>query len=513
MAVSLRRLFPGASFVGCGDVVTQHATDRSGDCGRSSVFAVIRGTKHDGRAFVADAVAHGAAALLTDRPLPTVELPQCIVPDVRRAYAELCTALMGHPHRRLGLAGVTGTNGKTTTTWLIRAILQTAGHQTGVLGTIEYHDGVNGEKASLTTPDSAVFARCLATMVSNGTTHAAMELSSHALEQRRTAGTLLDAAVITNITQDHFDYHQTFDAYRRSKVRIFDQLKPAGMAVVNLDDPGSRSCLEDAPKRVCTFGFDQNADVSAMILEETTEGTRFRLNLGVKEIEARTHLVGRHNVSNCLAAAAVALHMEVSPADIVLGIDSLTSVPGRMEAVHCGQPFAVFVDYAHTDDALRRALSCLKSLADGRVICVFGAGGDRDKTKRPKMGTAAAEMADVLVVTSDNPRTEDPQAIVNDILAGIPLEKADVHTEIDRRTAIGRALSMARAGDVVLIAGKGHETEQIIGTERHAFDDREVAREFLASRNSNSSIPAPHSGRSSKFEVLSSKDCASNFEL
>jgi UDP-N-acetylmuramoyl-L-alanyl-D-glutamate--2,6-diaminopimelate ligase len=489
VTVSLRRLLVGASFVGCGDIVTRHATDRSRDCEANTTFAVIRGTRQDGETYIAEAIARGASALLTDHPLPDAPLPQCIVPDVRRAYAELCSALMGHPHRHMALAGVTGTNGKTTTTWLIRSILQTAGHQTGVLGTIEYHDGVQGQSASLTTPDSQTFNRWLATMSSAGTTHAAMELSSHALDQRRTAGTLLDAAVVTNITQDHFDYHGTFDAYRRSKQRIFDLLKPAGMAVLNADDPGSRSCLDDAPKRVCTFGLDEGADIAGTILEETLEGTRFRIQLGTREWEARTHLVGRHNVSNCLAAAAVAAHLDVSPADIILGLESLTAVPGRVEAVHCGQPFSVFVDFAHTDDALRRCLTCLRQLTHGRVICVFGAGGDRDKTKRPLMGRAVAETADIAVVTSDNPRTEDTHSIVQEILAGCKGE-ARVHTEIDRRRAIEWALQAARPGDAVLIAGKGHETEQIIGTERHTFDDRQVAREFLAETRSR--MPAPH---------------------
>jgi len=488
VSVNLRRLFPSASYVGCGDVVTLHATDDSRLCTPHSLFAVIRGPHFDGQQFVQQAIANGATALLVDRPLPDVNLPQCIVADVRRSYAELCAALMAHPHRRLGLAGVTGTNGKTTTTWLIRSILQTAGCQTGLLGTVEYHDGIRRESAHLTTPDSNTFSRWLAQMVSAGTTHAAMELSSHALDQRRTFGTLLDVAVITNITQDHFDYHQTYGAYRYSKLRIFDLLKPAGMCILNADDAGSRSCLDDAPKRVLTFGLTHDADISGTILEESLEGTRFRLQIGTESCAARTHLIGRHNVSNCLAAAAVASQLHIPLPEIAQGLESLTRVPGRLEAINCGQPFNVYVDFAHTPDALQHGLTCLKQLTQRRVICVFGAGGDRDKSKRPLMGHAAATNADVVILTSDNPRSEDPAAIAADILAGIGPNNAHVQVELDRRTAIHRALALARPGDTLLIAGKGHETEQITGSNSTHFDDAEVIREFF----DRTRVPVPH---------------------
>ncbi len=486
VAVNLRRLFPTASFVGCGDVRTLFATDRSADCRPHSVFAVIRGTSADGQRFIPEALERGATALLVEQPLAHVNIPQCVVPDVRRAYAELCAALAANPARRLGLAGVTGTNGKTTTTWLIRSIMQAAGKQTGLLGTIEYSDGHHTEPARLTTPDSRTLAQWLGSMVDHGTAYAAMELSSHALEQRRTAGTLLDAAVIGNITQDHFDYHGSYDAYRRSKLRIFDYLKPAGLAVLNLDDAGSRSCLDEAPKRVVTYGFDSAADVSAVVLEESLAGSRFRLTLGVENVIVETQLVGRHNISNCLAAAAVTAHFGVSAHDIALGIETLECVPGRMQPIDCGQPFSVFVDYAHTEDALRRCLQSLKSLTRGRVICVFGAGGDRDRSKRPLMGRAAAT-ADAVVITSDNPRSEDPARISRDILAGCAA--AQPHVELDREVAIAWALRAAKPGDAVLVAGKGHETEQIIGSDRRHFDDAEVVRRVLTR---TAIVPEPH---------------------
>ncbi|MBI3860482.1 MAG: UDP-N-acetylmuramoyl-L-alanyl-D-glutamate--2,6-diaminopimelate ligase [Planctomycetia bacterium] len=491
VAVNLRRLFPRASFVGCGDIRAVEATDRSGDCRANSLFAVIRGTQTDGHQHIHDAVARGASALLVDRPQADVSVPQCVVPDVRRAYAELCSALMAHPSRHLGLAGVTGTNGKTTTTWLIRSILQSAECQTGLLGTIEYHDGVRSDASRLTTPDSATLARRLAAMVSVKTTHAAMELSSHALDQHRTAGTLLDAAVITNITQDHFDYHRNFTAYRRSKLRILDYLKPAGLAVVNIDDAGSRSCLEDAPKRAATYGLDQPADVTATILSATLAGSQFTLTMGTGSIAVETALVGRHNVSNCLAAAAVAAHFGIELETIARGIRALRAVPGRLESVEAGQPFPVYVDYAHTEDALRNSLASLRPLTNGRIICVFGAGGDRDKSKRPLLGRAADE-ADLPIVTSDNPRSESPEAIVNDILAGFAGGRRQPYVDVDRQRAIRWALQHAGPGDCVLIAGKGHETEQIIGNERLHFDDREVARACLATLFPTSKAPPPH---------------------
>jgi len=473
--VTLRRLLPAASLVGCADVRVSFATNRSGDCRPGCLFAVVRGHRADGHTFIADAISRGAAALLVDHPLPDVPLPQCVVRDVRRAYGEICSALNGFPARHLGITAVTGTNGKTTITWMIRSILQAAGFRCGVLGTIEYSDGVRTERSRLTTPDPRSLAEWLGSMVAAGTTHAAIELSSHALDQHRAAGTLIDAAVITNITQDHFDYHQTFDAYRRAKLRIMDHVKPAGIAVINVDDPGSASCLGDAIKRTVTYGLERPADVSATIQHESLQGTRFTLRSQTDAIAMQTPLVGRHNVSNALAAAAVANHFGIDTADVAAGIASLHAVPGRMERVSAGQPFEVFVDYAHTDDALRRALQSLRKLTPGRLLVVFGAGGDRDRTKRPKLGQASA-LADQVIVTSDNPRSEDPERILEDILAGCTAHTVRPHVDADRRRAIRWALEQAGLGDCVLIAGKGHETEQIIGSTAHHFDDREVAQ-------------------------------------
>lgn len=487
LRISLRELLPEAQFVGDDDVIVTQATERSDLVSPGDLFAAVPGTRRNGEEFARDAVLRGAEALLLQREIPDLPVPQCLVPDVRRAFALVCDALFGRPSQRMNVAGVTGTNGKTTTTWMIRSILKAAGHPTGVLGTIEYSDGQRRERAGLTTPDSHVLSHWLQSMVSIGTTHAAMELSSHALDQGRAAGTQIDVAIVTNVTQDHFDYHKDFEKYAVAKARIAEHLKPNGVLVLNADDRGSMMIgkLVDPKTRIITFAADRDADVTATILDETTAGTRFILGVGDDAAEVFTPLIGRHNVSNALAATAAAHQFGVSLETISLGLQLLNAVPGRMERVDAGQPFDVFVDFAHTEDALRRCVSNLKQLTTGRLITVFGAGGDRDRAKRPKMAQAVLG-SDLVVVTSDNPRTEDARRIVEEILAGFAPAYPPLHVEIDRKAAIEWTLQQARPGDCVLIAGKGHETEQIIGTQRFPFDDREVVREAIADQASGS---------------------------
>jgi len=481
--VSLRRLLPMSSFVGCADVRVSEATDNSCDCTAGVLFAAIPGSRCDGVRYVGEAAERGAAALLVERPLPGISLPQCVVRNVRPAYAELCAALHGNPTRQLGVVGVTGTNGKSTVCWLIRSILEAARRQTGLLGTIQYSDGLVTADSTLTTPDSRTLSEWLATMVRRRTTHVALELSSHALDQYRAAGTLLDAAVVTNVTQDHFDYHGDFDSYRASKRRIFDQVKPGGRIVLNADDPVAAGLCShtESQNNIVTYGLETQADVSATILEQTGSESRFELSADGRSIEVCTALVGRHNVSNCLAAAAATLQFGISLNEIAAGIEALTVVPGRLERIDCGQPFSVHVDYAHTDDALRQSVRSLRELSSGRILCVFGAGGDRDRSKRPLLGRAAAE-ADLAIITSDNPRTEDSHQIIQDILGGFDETSPQPHVEVDRAAAIRWALDRAEPGDSVLVAGKGHEVEQIVGDERIPFDDRAVIREFLSQR-------------------------------
>ncbi|MBM82313.1 MAG: UDP-N-acetylmuramoyl-L-alanyl-D-glutamate--2,6-diaminopimelate ligase [Planctomycetaceae bacterium] len=472
-----------ASFVGCADIHVTHATENSADCQPGSLFAAIAGTQTDGIEFVGEALQHGATGLLVARPLAGVSVPQCIVGDIRSAYSTLCHALYGHPSCRLKVCGVTGTNGKTTVTWLLRSILTVASKRAGLLGTIEYFDGVSKRDASLTTPDSRTLSQWLQSMVRRGCSHAAMELSSHALDQGRATGIRLDAAIVTNVTQDHFDYHGDFETYQKAKANIFQQCRPGGFVAINADDAGSAALHGSVPEGLSlrTFGIDGDADVRASIVDQSRLGTRFLVELNGESIDFETPLVGKHNVSNCLAAISVASHWGLATDAIVDGIAALNAVPGRLERIDCGQSFDVFVDYAHTDDALKRCVSHLRQLATGRVICVFGAGGDRDKLKRPMLGKAAAD-ADVVVVTSDNPRSEEPNKIIRDILIGFDASKAGPHVEADRSAAIRWAIDQAEPNDCVLIAGKGHETVQIIGDERHPFDDRQVARDALNDR-------------------------------
>lgn len=483
MTVSLRRLLPDASFVGCADVVVSDITEHSGDCAPGAVFAAVPGIHQSGGDYIPEALSRGASAVMTPQPLAAIRVPQCVVADVRKAYAEVCHALAGYPSWRLGLAGVTGTNGKTTTTWLIRSILETAGRPCGLLGTVEYSDGITRSPAKLTTPDARCLTRWLESMVSCRTRYAAVELSSHALDQHRAAGTLLDAALVTNVTQDHFDYHGTAERYLAAKARILGMLKRSGLAVLNADDPLSVALAQQVPPaaQLCTFGIDSPADVSADRIQLNRRSCRFRLQHRTGEVPVDLPLIGRHNVANSLAAASVALHFGLSLAEIAAGLEAVGAVPGRLEAVHCGQDFGVFVDYAHTDDALRRAIAAVREITTGRVYCVFGAGGDRDRSKRPLMGRAAAA-ADVPVVTSDNPRSEDPGAIIDDVLRGFDDLPVLPHVEPHRAGAIAWALEQAAPGDSVLIAGKGHERVQIIGSEHIPFDDASVCRKVLGRR-------------------------------
>ncbi|MDA0283149.1 MAG: UDP-N-acetylmuramoyl-L-alanyl-D-glutamate--2,6-diaminopimelate ligase, partial [Planctomycetota bacterium] len=456
------------------------------------VFAAICGTKFDGRQFAVDAVKRGCAAILTDRPLPNISAPQCVVRNVRADYARISNAVCGTPTSRLKIVGVTGTNGKTTTTWMLRSILNGSNRPCGLLGTIEYHDGRVAAHASLTTPDAGNVFRWFRRMVENDCRHAAIELSSHALSQDRVAGTPLAAAIITNVTQDHFDYHTDFETYLAAKSQILNYVSPEGIVAINIDDPGSSRLVDLAAvagRQVVTFSIERDADVRAELIEETALGSRFRLCVSRTgdagtgttaggDVEVSIALPGRHNVSNSLGAAGAAMHMGVTLDEIRRGFEQLTCVPGRLEPISCGQPFSIFVDYAHTDDALRRVIRSLQSVTSGRVLCVFGAGGDRDGTKRPLLGEAASH-ADFAIVTSDNPRTEEPQGIIEGLVSGFPPGFANFHLESDRERAIEFALSQAQPGDCVLIAGKGHETVQIVGEDRLPFDDRVVVRRLL----------------------------------
>lgn len=477
--VDLARLFPDATWIGA-QVSVGSAACHSERVVPGGAFAVIDGLHRHGREYVPQAIHNGARVLLVDRPLAGVEASQCVVADVRRAYSHLCAALHGNPARRLAIAGITGTNGKTSVTWLLRSILQADQRRCGLLGTIHNDDGVTIAESTLTTPEAADVHGWLERVVDHAGTHVVLEVSSHALDQQRLVDVPLDAAVITNITQDHFDYHGTREAYVRAKSRIAALLRPAGRLVLNAGDAGALAAGSiSGADNITTFAYSVPADYVGHAVSESTEGSRFVV-AGENELwEFHTPLVGRHQIENCLAAIAAARQWGIGVEAIQRGIAQLRCVPGRLQSIENDRGLALFVDYAHTPDALERSLAHLRRLVSGRLIVVFGAGGDRDRSKRPLMGRAACA-ADMAIVTSDNPRSEGPDRIIDEIFAGMRGRATARWRVSDRREAIRRALSLALPGDAVLVAGKGHETVQVIGKDIVPFDDVAVVRECLA---------------------------------
>ncbi len=476
--VSLRAVLPDARLPGNQDIRVTSCTNDSRRVRPGDLFVAMLGVEHDGHEFAHEAIARGARAVLAERALPAWQVPVIQVGDTRQALGRLCQALAGQPSQRLKVVGVTGTNGKTTTTLLIASILEAAGHLPGVLGTLGYFDGLELEPAGLTTPTAPQLADWLARMVANGCSHAVMEVTSHALCLGRVAGVEFDAACLTNVRHDHLDFHGTFDRYRAAKGRLLRLLKPEGVAVFNVDDPGALALVRDAAGPTLTVGIDGPAEIWATPIESHWSEQTFLLHVDRAALPVRTRLIGRHNVENCLVAAAVGLSYGIDPPTVVRGLEAVARVPGRLERLTCGQPFGVFVDYAHTPDALGCVLKTLRPLVRGRLICVFGAGGDRDSSKRPAMGQAVDRGADLAVITSDNTRHESPRAIAADILSGFRVG-AQPQLILDRGEAIAWALDQARPGDCVLIAGKGHESMQWKGDYAVPFDDREFATEWL----------------------------------
>ena len=454
-----------------------------------NLFVAVTGFRQDGRRFIGAALERGAAVVVVegDDPLADRPVARVIVPSVREALARLADAYFAHPSRALTVVGITGTNGKTTTSLLVDALFRRQGLPTGVIGTIQYRIGDEARTAGQTTPEAVELQSLLGEMRDRGVRGVAMEVSSHALALHRVDGVEFDVAVFTNLTQDHLDFHGTLDAYREAKVRLFSLLAAGGKrrrtAVINVDDPAGPSMVSGLALPTLGFGIRGAADVKPRRFESGIGGIRMDVTTPRGALEIRSPLVGEHNVMNLLGAAAVGLALEMSPAAVGDALGSVVAVPGRFERVEAGQPFLVIVDYAHTPDALERVLATARRLVarDGRLAVVFGCGGDRDRGKRPLMGGIAARLADHVWVTSDNPRSEVPEAIIAEIAAGIRASSPASHETIaDRATAIRRAIAWARAGDVVVIAGKGHETYQIVGATVLAFDDREVARAALA---------------------------------
>jgi UDP-N-acetylmuramoyl-L-alanyl-D-glutamate--2,6-diaminopimelate ligase len=449
---------------------------------RGTLFFAIQGGKADGHAFIPQALARGAVAVVSERMPPSDLASRWVrVPRIRRALSTAGRVFFGQPDLRLKLIGITGTNGKTTTAFLVDSILRAAGIPTDLLGTIEYRVGDRALPALNTTPESLDLWSYLAQTVAAGGRGVVMEVSSHALAQERVWGFPYSVAVFTNLTRDHLDYHKDFEHYYEAKRRLFEGLGtlPPPWAVINLDDPWGRKLLDvPCPQRL-TYGMNSNAQVKAKYLEHRHNGLEGTIVTPAGKLQLVSSLVGRANLANILAATAASLAYGIPLEKIEKGLRDLKAVPGRFQRIDEGQPFLVVVDYAHTDDALRNVLSTARELTRNRLIVVFGCGGERDRAKRPLMGEAAGSLSDLAVLTSDNPRSEDPLLIMSDALVGLQKAGKPYWAEVDRETAIRKALEEAREGDVVVLAGKGHEAYQILKDRTIPLDDREVARKVL----------------------------------
>jgi UDP-N-acetylmuramoyl-L-alanyl-D-glutamate--2,6-diaminopimelate ligase len=487
---TLRDITPDATGIaGLADDVTVSAvTYDSRRAVAGSVFVALRGLKADGAEFAAQAAARGASMIVTEAPRPAGSAtPWLIVSDARLALALLADAFFAHPSRRMTVIGVTGTNGKTTTAYLLASILDAAGLKAGLLGTVTYRLGAEEREASRTTPEAPDVQQLLDDMIRQGCKSAVMEVSSHALALKRVDGMRFAAGIFTNLTRDHLDFHEDMETYFLAKRRLFELLPDDAPGIINLDDPRGPALIGVSTQAV-TFAIGRAADVTPSPLEFTLDGLSFDVRTPHGTVPIESKLVGRPNVYNILAASATAVAIGLPLDAIARGVNALPGVPGRFEVVSApDHDVTVVVDYAHTDDALRNLLETARPLAPRRLVTVFGCGGDRDATKRPLMGMVAARLSDVVVITSDNPRSEEPQRIIDEIKRGIPAgvqggRVPDVQAIVDRREAIERAVEQAESGDVVLIAGKGHEKYQQIGDRVLPFDDGDIARQALGRR-------------------------------
>jgi UDP-N-acetylmuramoyl-L-alanyl-D-glutamate--2,6-diaminopimelate ligase len=489
--MTFQHLLDGAEFLsqsGNPDVTSVQYDSRRVKPG--SVFVAMRGESSDGNRFIDQAIQAGAAAIVTDSPAekPREGVAWALVPHGRRALARVSENFYKRPAERIAVTGITGTNGKSTTAFLTEAILTAAGRKSALIGTIEYHVAGKVYSAPHTTPEALELARLFHEALGQGASDAVIEVSSHALAQQRVFGVPFDVAIFTNLTRDHLDYHKTMEEYFHAKRVLFEGCgtDPPRAVVTNLDDEYGAQLVGFSRKRsgtVLTYGWDRG-DFHAEKPEVTPRGTRFDMITPNEKLALFSPLIGRVNVYNILAAAAAGFARGCSTEAISGGVAALTHVPGRFQRVDCGQPFTVVIDYAHTDDALRNLTALAREFvsrsgAGARVITLFGCGGDRDRAKRPLMGEAAGRGSDFIVLTSDNPRSEDPRAIINDALVGLQKAGAKYAVETDRRKAIGLAIGEARPGDIVLLAGKGHEKVQVTREGSNPFDDVEVAKEVL----------------------------------
>ena len=462
-----------------------------------AVFVALKGQHADGSVFARQAIERGAVAVVSEQAAPAgVHVPWAVVADARLALALLAATFYQYPSREMRVIGITGTNGKTTTAYLIASMFEAAGVRCGILGTVAYRVGpspADTRAADRTTPEAPDVQQLLREMVDRGCGACAMEVSSHALSLRRVDGTTFAAGVFTNLTRDHLDFHADMEDYFRAKRRLFEMLPRSAPSLLNVDDPRG-DALAGAGGRPVTYGIDRPADRVPGPLSFSLDGLQFDVRTTRGTLHIRSKLVGRPNVYNILAAVATATALDVSFDAIERGIHDLDGVPGRFQLVsRAADDVTVVVDYAHTDDALRNLLDTARPLTRGRLITVFGCGGDRDRTKRPLMGAVAGRLSDVIVITSDNPRSEDPSRIIEDVQRGLTADTRRGAEQrqlsiVDRRQAIGKAIELARPGDLVLIAGKGHEKYQVIGGRVLPFDDVAVAQDALARRRTNSGV-------------------------
>ncbi|MFH1782698.1 MAG: UDP-N-acetylmuramoyl-L-alanyl-D-glutamate--2,6-diaminopimelate ligase [Candidatus Omnitrophota bacterium] len=455
------------------------------------IFIALKGNRFDGRDFIDEAIDRGVSAVILESSKDKIIAPRkgktfLYVRSIKNVLPQLCKVFYGDVSKSMDLIGVSGTNGKTTITYLVESLFKSNSKEIGVIGTVNYRFGDRLIPAFNTTPGILDMYYLLSSMKKQDITNAVLEASSHSLAQGRLDGIFFDVAIFTNLTREHLDYHKDMEDYFRSKLKLFKKLKTGGKAVINLDDEYGRRIVDDLSSdtgiKIITYGIDKGKDVYASNLNTSFNGLEFTVHTDKETTKIISKLIGRHNVYNILASFACGIALETSLEEIKKGIEALETLPGRLERIDCGQDFLVFVDYAHTENGLQNVLESLRELNPKRLITIFGCGGDRDKHKRPNMGKVSSELSDKVILTSDNPRSEEPMEIIREIIKGIKNNKNNYIVEIDRANAISIALEEAKKGDIVLVAGKGHETYQVFKNNTLPFDDRETVRRNLCSQ-------------------------------
>ena len=484
---TLAELLDDTVIIGDDNTVVCDITQDSREVKPGALFVCVKGAHVDGHKFIPEVIKKGAAAIMTEEALTDeIGVPVLQVADLDEAMKTIVPFFFDYPGKKMRMIGITGTNGKTTTSYLLRDILRSAGKKTGVIGTIRIMIEDEVLPVKNTTPDVIALQRTLSRMYKAGIEYVVMEVSSHALAMNRVAGCEFDTAVFTNLTQDHLDYHKTMENYAQAKAKLFDLVSEAGCkagktVIINNDDPAGKIMLAAASCRKLTYGTQAGNDLQAKDITVLPRGAEFAVRMADGVMDLKLKITGMFNIYNVMGAVGAALAEGISKDTIVSALEKFSGVSGRFELVDKGQPFAVIVDYAHTPDGLENILKTARQITKNRIITVFGCGGDRDRTKRPIMGRIAAEMSDVVIATSDNPRSEDPQRILEDVMVGVNerIEGKLCEVIADRRTAIFRAVALAEADDTVIIAGKGHENYQILKDKTIHFDDKEVAAEAL----------------------------------